>query len=191
MCRGGGAVTGSGAVIENSTLVALLVGVFIVVGALLVAARRSVRTWGRRLGSRVGLIAGPAAEAAPDSPTAGGAAAAADASTDASGETAPSMSPFDRAQTALSAGQPDDAVRIAYAAMRSRLQPPEAETEATHWEFYRHWQENATVDRTQLRTVTEAYETATFAPDSVPSDTAADAVTASDELAGQHDRTAD
>ena len=187
----GGAVTGSSSVSENSTLIALLVGVFIVVGALLVATRRSVRTWGRRLGSRVGLIAGPAAEAAPDSPTAGGAAAAADASTDASGETAPSMSPFDCAQTALSAGQPDDAVRIAYAAMRSRLQPPEAETEATHWEFYRHWQENATVDRTQLRTVTEAYETATFAPDSVPSDTAADAVTASDELAGQHDRTAD
>jgi hypothetical protein len=76
-----------------------------------------------------------------------------------------------------------------YAAMRSRLQPPESDATGTHWEFYRRWQDDASVDRTRLRTVTEAYETAAFAPDPLPPDDAADAVAASDELAGQHERT--
>ena len=176
-------------VTENTALRSLLVGGLIVVGVLLVIARRSVRRWGRRLGSRVGLISGPMDGTPPDSSTPGNASAAgAETTADASGETASPSSPFDRAQTALSAGQPDDAVRIAYAAMRSRLQPPESDATGTHWEFYRQWRDDADVDRTRLRTVTEAYETAAFASDSISSDTAADAVTASDELTGRHER---
>jgi hypothetical protein len=170
---------------ENITLRQLLIGGVTVAGALLVLGRRSVRRWGRRLGSRVGVTTGSATAGTADSATTADAATAtADVNADASGETESSGSPFDRAQTALSAGQPDNAVQIAYAAMRSRLQLPESDTAATHWEFYRRLQDDASVDRTQLRTVTEAYETAAFAPNPVSADTAADAVTASDELTG-------
>ena len=170
---------------ENIALRQLLIGGVIVAGALLVLGRRSVRRWGRRLGSGVGVTTGSATAGTADpATTADAATAMADVDADASGETESSGSPFDRAQTALSAGQPDDAVQIADAAMRSRLQLPESDTAATHWEFYRRLQDDASVDRTQLRTVTEAYETAAFAPNPVSADTAADAVTASDELTG-------
>ena len=179
-------------VTENTALRSLLVGVLILAGALLVIGRRVLRTWGRRLGSRVGLISGPVDGTAPDSSMPGNAAAAgAETNTDAAGEPPSSSSPFDRARTALSTGRPDDAVRIAYAAMRSRLQPPETDATGTHWEFYRRWGDDADVDRTRLQTVTEAYETAAFAPDSVSSDDADDAVTASDELAGGQERADD
>ncbi|RLM53117.1 hypothetical protein DVK07_21205, partial [Halorubrum sp. Atlit-26R] len=46
-------------VTENTGLRSLLVGVLIVAGALLVIGRRALRRWGRRLGSRLGLISGP------------------------------------------------------------------------------------------------------------------------------------
>ncbi|ELZ42640.1 hypothetical protein C463_10610 [Halorubrum californiense DSM 19288] len=179
-------------VAETTALTSLLVAGLIVVGALLVIGRRAVRRWGRRLGSGLGLISEPGDDAPPDSSTPGDAAGArAETNADAGGEPPSSGTPFDRARTALSAGQPDDAVRIAYAAMRSGLQPPEADATGTHWEFYRRWRDDADVDRTRLRTVTEAYETAAFAPDSVSSDTADDAVTASDELAGRRERADD
>ena len=184
---GGGADT----VTENTPLRPLLVGGVLVGGALLVIGHRVVRRWGRRLGLRLGLMSGPVDGASPDSSTSGDAAAAADTNADVGGEAVSSRSPLDRARTALSAGRPDDAVRIAYAAMRSRLQPSGSDATATHWEFYRRWGDDADVDRTQLRTVTEAYETAAFAPDSVSSDAAADAVTASDELAEGQERADD
>lgn len=184
--NGGGSAD---AVTENTALRSLLVGGLIVVGALLVIARRSVRRWGRRLGSRLGLIAVPMDSTPPNSSTPGNAPAeGADTTADVSEEAASSSTPFDRAQTALSAGQPDDAVRIAYAAMRSRLRPSESDAAETHWEFYRRLEDDANVDRTRLREVTEAYETAAFAADAVSSDTAADAVTASDKLTGRHER---
>ena len=176
-------------VTENTPLRSLLVGGLLVAGALLVIGRRIVRRWGRRLGLGLGLISGPVDGASPDSSTSGDAAAAgADSNADAGGETVSSRSPFDRARTALSTGRPDDAVRVAYAAMRSRLQPSESDAAETHWEFYRRFEDDANVDPSRLRTVTEAYETAAFAPDAVSSDTAADAVTASDELAGRQER---
>ncbi|GAA0729713.1 hypothetical protein J2744_003068 [Halorubrum trapanicum] len=187
--------TGGGsadAVTENTALRSLLVGGLIVAGALLVIGHRSVRRWGQRLGSRLGLVAEPVDGVPPDSSTPGDSASTgADTSADASGGPASGGTPFDRARTALSTGKPDDAVRIAYAAMRSRLRPPESDATGTHWEFYRRRRDDANVDRTRLRTVTEAYETAAFAPDSVPADTATDAVTASDELAGRHERADD
>ena len=187
--NGGGSAD---AVTEPTALRSLLVGGLIVAGALLVIGRRALRRWGRRLGSRLGLISGPVDDAPSDSSTPGGAAAAGtNPSADAAGETPASSSPFDRARITLSTGRSDDAVRIAYGAMRSQLQPPETDATETHWEFYHRWRDDADVDRTQLRTVTEAYETAAFAPDSVSSDAAGDAVTASDELAGRRERADD
>jgi hypothetical protein len=192
--NGGGSAeiaTGGSAdtVTETTGLRSLLVGVLVVAGALLVIGRRAVRRWGRRLGSRLGLISGSVDDAPSDSSTPDDAAAAgADTSAGATGETVPSRSPFDRARTVLSTGRPDDAVRVAYAAMRSRLRPSESDAAETHWEFYHRLEDDANVDRTRLRAVTEAYETAAFAPDAVSSDTAADAVTASDELAGRQER---
>lgn len=184
-------VTEDVGVAESVGVRLFLVGGLIVVGVLLVIGSRSGRAWGRRFGSQLGLVAESADNVSPDSTTPSSAAAeGAETGTDASGDTTPEDTAFDRARTALSAGEPDDAVRIAYAAMRSRLGLSESDATATHWEFYRQQKDDTTVDQTQLRTVTEAYETAAFAPDSVAPDTAIDAVTASDELAGR-DRQAD
>ena len=178
-----------GALTWGTALRLFLVGGAVVGAALLVIGPRSVQTWGRQLGSWLGLVAEPADGAPSDSSTAGDAAATgAETSADPGGDTASGPSPFDRARTALSAGDPDDAVRVAYAAMRSRLRPSESDAAETHWEFYHRLEDDANVDRTRLRAVTEAYETAAFAPDAVSSDTAADAVTASDELAGRQER---
>ena len=144
-----------------------------------------MRRWGRRLGSRAGLIAESTDESPGTASTAAGAAAATtDTDTSETEATASERSPFDRARTALSAGRPDDAVRIAYAAMRSRLRSSEGDTVATHWEFYRRQQDD--VDGTRLQAVTEADEAAAFAPDPVSTDAAADAIAASDELTEQH-----
>ncbi|TKX87541.1 hypothetical protein EXE43_02665 [Halorubrum sp. SS5] len=173
---------------EDRALRPLLVGVLLVTGALLAIGRRSVRRLGRRLGWELGLIAEPADSTSPHSSTPSGATAAAETSANPGREATSSSSPFDRARTALSTGKPDDAVRIAYAAVRSRLQPAEGDATETHWEFYRHWHDDANVDRARLRTITEAYETAAFAPDSVSADAAAAAVTASDELAGRSEQ---
>ncbi|WP_247730664.1 hypothetical protein [Halovivax limisalsi] len=74
------------------------------------------------------------------------------------------------AESALSAGRAATAVERAYAAARSalgaRIDDPSG---LTHWEFFEHYRERGEgVD--DLRTVTEGYERATFAP--VPTDEA-------------------
>ncbi|MUW14126.1 DUF4129 domain-containing protein [Halorubrum sp. CBA1125] len=67
--------------------------------------------------------------------------------------------------------------------VRSRLSRSTADASTeTHWEFYRRWRDADDVDADGLETVTEAYEEAEFAPHGVPSETADDAVTASDEI---------
>lgn len=152
-------------------------------GALLVIGRRSIQRWARQFGSWIGVVAEPVNGGGQAASGADDATATDTEPTESEEETTLETTPFDRARAALGAGQPDDAVRIAYAAMRSRLQPSDNTTAETHWEFYRRWQDEAAVDRTQLRTVTEAYETAAFAPTAVSSEAATAAVTASDELA--------
>lgn len=87
------------------------------------------------------------------------------------------------AQAALGAGQPDEAVRAAYMAVRARLGAAETSAETqTHWEFYRQWQDDDKIETAQLQTVTEAYEAAAFAPDMVSAEQAAAVVTATTDL---------
>jgi hypothetical protein len=88
-----------------------------------------------------------------------------------------------RARSELAAGRPDEAAKVAYAVVRSRLSRSSGDPPSeTHWEFYRRWRDDEGVNSGSLKTITEAYETAEFAPDEVPSQTADDAVTASDDL---------
>jgi len=94
-----------------------------------------------------------------------------------------SRSPLTRARSELAAGRPDEAAKVAYAVVRSRLSRSSGDPSSeTHWEFYRRWRDDGRVDEGNLRTVTESYETAAFAPDEVPSQAADDAVTASDDI---------
>lgn len=169
-----------------------VIGVSMFILLMLVIARRSIRRWTRRLGVRLGVIDTPATATGDDpSPPESESPSSSDVSS-SEGEAATtrqSRSPVERAQAAIAAGSPDDAVRIAYAAMRAHLQPAGRDDKATHWEFYRRWQDTGPVERTHLRSVTEAYETATFAPEPVGSGTAAEAVTASDEIIDQDEHT--
>ncbi|WP_048077048.1 DUF4129 domain-containing protein, partial [Halorubrum sp. AJ67] len=89
----------------------------------------------------------------------------------------------ERARAELAAGRPDEAARIAYAAVRARLSRSTDDTAATHWEFYRRRRDEDGVDSDGLKAVTEAYEQAVFAPHGVPSETADNAVDASDDVA--------
>jgi urease beta subunit len=75
------------------------------------------------------------------------------------------------AETLLSAAReqlpndPDRAVRLAYAAARASLEGP---PDGTHWEFYRAAAEASSESfASMLRTVTEGYERASYATDSV------------------------
>ena len=76
-----------------------------------------------------------------------------------------------RANDQLSSGNPNDAVRDCYAAVRRSLESRFAVPGAlTHWEFYRRYSDgssNAETESASLRDVTEGYERATFGPDGV------------------------
>ena len=90
---------------------------------------------------------------------------------------------LDSAREALAAGRPNTAVQSAYAAVRSRLQSGDSlSTPQTHWEFYRQLHAEHKIDTARLAQVTEAYETATYSPDGLSSDAAAEALSAVDEL---------
>jgi hypothetical protein len=68
----------------------------------------------------------------------------------------------------IETGDPERAVRLAYAAMRASLDGP---TDATHWEFYRDCAGNGYASETveTLRELTEGYERAQYATGSVSS----------------------
>ncbi|ADB60101.1 hypothetical protein Htur_1210 [Haloterrigena turkmenica DSM 5511] len=76
-----------------------------------------------------------------------------------------------RASERLSSGDPNDAVRDCYAAVRGTLESRFAASGAlTHWEFYRRYSDRSSDSETEsapLRDVTEGYERAAFGPDGV------------------------
>ena len=78
----------------------------------------------------------------------------------------------ERAQTALDAGETDTAVQLAYAAFRAHASQAGGNLPETHWELYNRWQSMTGADSTELYELTNAYEQAAFAPESVSSDTA-------------------
>lgn len=79
---------------------------------------------------------------------------------------------LERAQTALDAGDPDTAVQLAYAAFRAQITPTDGDLPETHWELYDRWQAMDQSDSSQVHQLTTAYEQATFAPESVSTETA-------------------
>ncbi|ELZ14187.1 hypothetical protein C477_21115 [Haloterrigena salina JCM 13891] len=76
-----------------------------------------------------------------------------------------------RASDQLSSGNPNDAVRDCYAAVRQSLESRFAASgPLTHWEFYRRYSDQSADAETAsapLRDVTEGYERAAFGPDGV------------------------
>lgn len=183
---GGGTAS---AAADSNPVQAVLIGGLLITVIVLVGARRTVWRAVRHLGVRLGVIERPATTTgAAASPGATASTATSNGDATATEESATgSRSPAERAQAALAAGNPDAAVQIAYAGVRDQLQSAAADDVATHWEFYRRWQDTAPVDRTQLQTITEAYETATFAPDPIAAGTAADAVTVSKNVTSEDD----
>lgn len=92
---------------------------------------------------------------------------------------ASSKAALEQARSLLSDGHPGDAVVVAYSTLRGELtEETTADASDTHWEFYRRCHAAESADMESLRTVTEAYETAVFAPDAVSSSAADDAVEA-------------
>jgi hypothetical protein len=85
------------------------------------------------------------------------------------------VGPLDAATTALEEGQPDRAVELAYGGVRQRLGDAlDVHPVHTHWEFYRACQDaglNGDAAET-LERLTEAYERAAYAPDSLNQDEA-------------------
>ncbi|WP_147437690.1 MULTISPECIES: hypothetical protein [unclassified Halorubrum] len=79
---------------------------------------------------------------------------------------------IERAQTALDAGDPDAAVQFAYAAFRTQMTPADGDLPETHWELYDRWQGIDHSDSSEIHQLTTAYEQATFAPESVSTETA-------------------
>ena len=79
---------------------------------------------------------------------------------------------IERAQTALDAGDPDAAVQFAYAAFRTQMAPTDGALPETHWELYDRWQGMDHSGSSQVHQLTTAYEQATFAPESVSTETA-------------------
>lgn len=172
----------------ESTVVAGVVALLLALGALLAVRWRDPERL-RRLRQRV--FGGGSAGSEPETMAAGGGgsvAAGAAASRGRGGDDTDddtASSPLQQARAELTAGRPDEAVRIAYVVVRSRLGRSVAETSSeTHWEFYRRWRDDKEVDSAGLETVTEAYEQAEFAPDEVSSQTADDAVDASNDIIG-------
>lgn len=88
---------------------------------------------------------------------------------------------LDAARTQLEAGEPDSAVRSAYAAVRQAFD--NTDDVATHWEFFETHRD--TFDSTaseELQSLIETYETAEFAPVEVDSSSAAAAVTTAESI---------
>jgi len=85
------------------------------------------------------------------------------------------VGPLDAATTALEEGRPDRAVELAYGGVRQRLGDAlDVHPVHTHWEFYRACQDaglNGDAAET-LERLTEAYERAAYAPDSLNQDEA-------------------
>ena len=76
-------------------------------------------------------------------------------------------------------GRPGSAAQIAYLTVRSKFTTTNGDSSTeTHWELYRNWQDDERVDPTQLQTITEAYEAATFAPHDISKEVATAAVEA-------------
>jgi hypothetical protein len=84
----------------------------------------------------------------------------------------------------LEAGASDAATEASYDAVRRRLLAGLGVAAGTHWELYRACQAAGWPDDqvTAIRRLTEAYEQAAFAPDSLSSDTAREAVATARDL---------
>ncbi|WP_246999530.1 hypothetical protein [Halosolutus gelatinilyticus] len=174
---GGSLLAGALSAVSPSTL---LVGAIGLAGV-------GAAVWWRHRGSRgVGSTRAPSAEAG------AGTASAASAAESGTPETALVDALFDRAREHLSDGRPERAVRTCYAAVRQACAPDSIGTGTlTHWEFYRQFDpadadvaaergvddaaatavgdrdEDVARDRDRLRAITETYERAVFAPESV------------------------
>lgn len=119
-------------------------------GALLVLASATRALWRRREDA-----GRPGAPGGPDTPAAGGAAGTA-------GGVDRARSQLERARELL-ASAPNDAVKASYAAVRTGLGGEDPVR--THWEFYNDRTADLPADReAALRTLTELFERAAFAP---------------------------
>ncbi|ELZ44586.1 hypothetical protein C464_13190 [Halorubrum coriense DSM 10284] len=166
----------------RSTLVGGAVTLLVISGLTLVWWRNGT-VWGQ-LWSRVtggNSSAQPAATPREGSSTGAPAAAVASASDSTSSDF------IERARTTLDAGNPDAAVRFAYAAFRARATPPDADLPETHWEVYDRWEALDRSDSSQVYQLTTAYEQAMFAPESVSTETARTVVEMLPSLAGDSD----
>jgi hypothetical protein len=118
-------------------------------------------------------VRGDAPSAQPAAPTPGGGSDES-LSNGVAGEAFGSSSDslLERAQSALDAGNPDAAVQLAYAAFRAQITLSDGELPETHWELYDRWEKMDRSDPSQVHRLTTAYEQATFAPESVSTETA-------------------
>lgn len=95
---------------------------------------------------------------------------------------------FSYASEQLAAGRPAAAVRAGYVGARRGVEARlGTRIPGTHWEFYRECRDGA-LDEAEieaLQAVTEGYERAAFAPESIESDTAADYLDRMRRLAGR------
>ncbi|GAB6878827.1 hypothetical protein JCM17823_11010 [Halorubrum gandharaense] len=181
------ASAGTGAALADAWLViGVLTGVFgsLLLGWLLRREADVGVTWiGERLSGRIPLISTPQRGETDTSrvsaePDAVGVADSHDGSSNP-----PSKASLAQARSLLSDGHPGDAVVVAYSTLRGELiEETSADASDTHWEFYRRCRSAETADSDSLRTVTEAYETAVFAPHTVSADTADDAVEAMSQV---------
>ena len=95
------------------------------------------------------------------------------------------VSPLDLARTHLDSGDANEAMLTAYAAVRDELRESARDDRGlTHWEFLTACQENGLAEESldALQQVTEAYEQAAFAPETIDRDSASAALDAAEEL---------
>lgn len=156
--------------------IALGVG-FVVVGlAVLLVIRPPDWRWIHRLRARV--TSGDTIPASTGDTSNSVVSSQSDADDDDATVTAHELS-LDHAQVALAAGHPNAAVQIAYGVARQQLRSDASYPAETHWEFYRRWlQSGSDTESDHLRDLTELYEEATFSPQDVSMEAAADIVSA-------------
>jgi hypothetical protein len=123
-----------------------------------------------------------------ESPAASASASGSDPGSDESdGDDTPSL--LAMAMERLEAGASDTATEAGYEAVRRRLEERLGVVSGTHWELYRAsqaagWPEDRI---TAIRRLTEAYEQAAFAPGSLSSDAAREAIATARDLLEEGD----
>jgi hypothetical protein len=106
--------------------------------------------------------------------------AVADTGTDSNRQEA--TGPLWPVEEALEDGEYDQAVMVAYRTVRRTLESGPRESRATHWEFYRQYDDSARPNTEELGHLTEAVERATFAPEVISEDGAQSALEAARSL---------